>query len=52
MRLQAALSLRELAGIVGVDASTLSRWERGSVTPSGDGALAWATAMEQLGIRL
>jgi DNA-binding transcriptional regulator YiaG len=51
MREGAALSLRELASRIDVDPSTLSRWERGETTPSPEGALAWATAMEDLGLR-
>jgi transcriptional regulator with XRE-family HTH domain len=52
LREQAALSVRELAAMVGVDPSTLSRWERGETTPSRDGSEAWADAMERLGMRL
>ena len=51
MREGAALSVRELASRIGVDPSTLSRWERGATTPSPEGALAWAAAMEELGLR-
>jgi transcriptional regulator with XRE-family HTH domain len=50
MREQTALSVRELATMVGVEPSTLSRWERGATTPNGEKALAWAGAMERLGI--
>lgn len=51
MRESAALSVRELAARIDVDPSTLSRWERGETTPSPEGALAWAAAMEDLGLR-
>lgn len=51
MREGAALSVRELASRIEVDPSTLSRWERGATTPSPEGALAWAAAMEELGLR-
>lgn len=52
LREQSALSVRELAGMVGVDPSTLSRWERGETTPGVAGARAWVSAMERLGMRL
>ena len=51
LRQQAALSVRELAAMMKVDPSTLSRWERGLTTPSAEGALAWASAVEHLGFR-
>jgi DNA-binding transcriptional regulator YiaG len=51
MREGAALSVRELASRIEVDPSTLSRWERGATAPSPQGALAWAEAMEELGLR-
>jgi len=52
MRERAKLSTRELAGMVGVDQSTIARWERGETVPSAEDALAWSTAMERLGFKV
>jgi transcriptional regulator with XRE-family HTH domain len=41
IRERARLSVRELAEIVGIDASTLSRWERGQTRPCGLAASRW-----------
>jgi transcriptional regulator with XRE-family HTH domain len=51
-----ARRIRELAGVtqaelgtaVGVDGSTIHRWERGSRRPSGAPALAYAKALKTL----
>ncbi len=41
IRERARLSIGELALVVGVDASTLSRWERGRTRPGGEAAVRW-----------
>ena len=48
MRERAKLSTREFAGMVGVNQSTVARWERGETVPSAEDAIAWAEAMERL----
>lgn len=45
MRVHAALSLREMASQVGVDVSTLSRWETGTTVPRPNAAVRWAAAL-------
>lgn len=45
MRVQADLSLREMASQIGVDISTLSRWETGTTVPRAGAALRWAAAL-------
>jgi len=44
----ANLSLRELARAVGVDASTLSLWERGRTRPRADAARRWEAALGRI----
>ena len=44
LRERAGLSIRELAGLLGVDAATLSRWENGRTHPRGSGAARWLAA--------
>jgi transcriptional regulator with XRE-family HTH domain len=41
LRLRARLSVRDVAGCVGVDAATLSRWERGQCHPRRAAAVRW-----------
>ncbi len=48
VREQAGLSLREAAAELGVDHSTLGRWETGRVAPRRDHALAWAQLLDAL----
>lgn len=43
-----ALSLPELAAQVGVDASTLWRWEKGRSTPKGARAVRYGLALRML----
>ncbi len=45
IREAAGLSLRELAAAVGVDAASISRWERGLSAPRVHHALAWHKAL-------
>ena len=47
-REKADLSLREFAQMVGVDVSTLSRWERGQSRPHLPGAARWAKACQEI----
>jgi DNA-binding transcriptional regulator YiaG len=42
------VSQREMAAAVGVNTSTLARWERGECVPRDAAALRWARALEQL----
>lgn len=48
LREDRGVSTYELAGSAGVSHSTLSRWERGAVVPSGVRALALFDAVEAL----
>jgi transcriptional regulator with XRE-family HTH domain len=46
LRERAGLSVRELAALLGVDAATLCRWERGQTRPRGPGASRWVAACQ------
>lgn len=48
MRLSARLSLRDLARDVGVNATTILRWEAGTSRPSGAAALRYLGALDRL----
>lgn len=48
LRLQADVSVREMAEAVGVTPGQLSRWERGLSRPRGKTALRWYAAVEDL----
>jgi DNA-binding transcriptional regulator YiaG len=48
IRQGAGLSLADVAGVVGVDVSTLSRWETGDRRPMGRPAVAYARLLEKL----
>lgn len=48
IRLASGVSVRELAAGVGVDPSTLWRWETGRSRPRGEAALRWERALEAL----
>jgi transcriptional regulator with XRE-family HTH domain len=48
LRERAGVSLRTMAGAVGVRASTLIRWEAGQVRPREGTALAWLGVLDQL----
>lgn len=48
LRRAAGVSQAELAGAVGVDASTVSRWERGRRLPRAPVAIAYARALRTL----
>ena len=52
MREKAGLSLRELAAMAGVPASSLQTWEAGQHAPRPEACLAWAEAMERLGSKV
>lgn len=47
-RRAARLSLEEIAAIIGVDQSTIWRWENGKRSPRGAAALKYAKLMETL----
>lgn len=51
IRLSAGISLREMARTIGVDASTLLRWERGERRPTGAAAGRWVDELTQLAER-
>lgn len=44
----AGLSLREVAGALGVDPTTLQKWERGDRAPRGEPAIRWMDLLDQL----
>ena len=48
IREAAFVTLRELADDLQVNASTLSRWERGETSPRVSAALRWALALDVL----
>jgi len=48
VRLRCRLSLRDVALAVGVDASTVGRWEGGSRIPRGDAAWRYADLIDRL----
>jgi len=48
IREAAGLSVRELASGIGVDASTLWRWETGRSRPRGDAAIRWQRTLQAL----
>jgi transcriptional regulator with XRE-family HTH domain len=45
LRERSGLSLREVASEIGVDASSLSRWETGATAPRAKAALRWAAVL-------
>ena len=49
LRIQAALTQHEVAGMCGVSAATVSRWETGLRVPRGLAALRWARLVAVLG---
>lgn len=49
IRESAHVSLREVAADVGVDVSSLSRWETGVRQPRGSAAIRWLRILEELG---
>jgi transcriptional regulator with XRE-family HTH domain len=51
VRLSAGISLRELARNLGIDASTLLRWERGERRPTGLAAERWMDELNRLAER-
>jgi transcriptional regulator with XRE-family HTH domain len=51
VRLSAGISLREMARVIGVDASALLRWERGEQRPTGAPAARWVEELHRLAER-
>jgi transcriptional regulator with XRE-family HTH domain len=51
IRLSAGISLREMARSIGVDASTLFRWERSERRPTGAAAGRWVDELTHLAER-
>ena len=49
MREKARLSLREMADMIGIDHSSLARWETGESLPGREPAQRWHDAMRSLG---
>jgi len=49
-RIRAGLSLREVADVCGVAASTVLRWESRGVAPRSAAALRWAALLDDLEI--
>ncbi|MEU7978320.1 helix-turn-helix transcriptional regulator [Micromonospora sp. NPDC049081] len=48
IRQQAGLTMSQVAAVVGVGESTVSRWEGGSRKPRGEHALKWAALLNEL----
>jgi transcriptional regulator with XRE-family HTH domain len=48
LREQANLSLRDVAELVGVHISSISRWERGDGRPSRAAAIRWALVCTEI----
>jgi transcriptional regulator with XRE-family HTH domain len=48
IRVNAGISLREVAAAVKANPSTLHRWETGECAPRGNRALAWAAMLDEL----
>lgn len=48
IRQQAGLTMAQVAAVVGVGESTVSRWEGGSRKPRGEHALKWAALLNEL----
>jgi transcriptional regulator with XRE-family HTH domain len=51
IRLASNISLREMAGAIRVDPSTLLRWERGERRPTGAAAERWVDELNRLAER-
>lgn len=50
LRLDAGLSLADVAPEIGVDPSTLARWERGAARPHRDAAFRWEAVLARLAL--
>lgn len=48
IRVQAKVPMHLIAKSIGVDESTISRWERGQRQPRGEGAIRWADLLNEL----
>ncbi|MFG2046057.1 helix-turn-helix domain-containing protein [Micromonospora sp. NPDC048935] len=48
IRLTARLSLADVGSAIGVDRSTIWRWEEGRTKPRGEHALRWAALLNEL----
>jgi transcriptional regulator with XRE-family HTH domain len=51
IRLSSGIALREMARTIGVDPSTLLRWERGERRPTGEAAGRWVDELTRLAER-
>lgn len=49
IRVQAGLSLAEVAAHVGVSPTTIFRWERSERAPHGEAAVRWMRLLDELG---
>lgn len=52
IRLEAGLSVGDVARAIGGNVSTIWRWERGQRAPRGGAAIAWAQLMNELAASL
>lgn len=48
IRQQAGLTMAQVAVVVGVDVSSVSKWESGSRKPRGEHAVKWAALLNEL----
>ncbi|MDG4792085.1 helix-turn-helix transcriptional regulator [Micromonospora sp. WMMD1102] len=48
IRVQAGVTMEDMAYALGVTQSTISRWEGGSRQPRGDAAIRWAQLLTEL----
>ena len=48
LRERAALSMRDMASLVGVHVTTLLRWEQGLERPGRESAIRWAEVCEEI----
>ena len=48
LRIEAQLNLDDIAELVGVTASAVSRWERGTRTPTGSRRVAYVAILREL----
>lgn len=48
IRQRAGLTMAQVAAVIGVGESTVSRWEGGSRKPRGEHALKWAALLNEL----
>lgn len=48
IRQAAGVTIRDIAEVIGVDVSTVSRWETGQRQPRGDNAAAYGAVLSRL----